>query len=415
MTPETPTRDDHAAATSTGPSTPADLLVARIQAEHERTGRVDRDRVLAIAERRQTNPMVLREVLSLLESRGILRAKRSEEVEGWTPPNDGDEESHFAVDLLGTYLREIGERPLLMAHDERTLGRRIRAGRSFVIAMLTDEAWMTHESAEQFASHFFLRRFAQELEVDRPARTLLADAADAEDRLYQCNLRLVVSVARQTAWNHPKLDQLDMVQAGNEGLVKAVQKFDHTLGYKFSTYATWWIRQAVTRFVANSGRTIRLPVHVVEKINRIRRAKRELLVELKRDSTLPELSEWCDLDPAEVQFLMDISATTSSLNKPIGVGETTLGEVIADRSPPVEYESEVAELATIVESILHELTEREQEIVRQRFGINDGRPRTLEEIGTHFGLTRERIRQIEAKILEKLRVPHRSARLKEFY
>jgi RNA polymerase primary sigma factor len=214
-------------------------------------------------------------------------------------------------------------------------------------------------------------------------RRLLLDGADAEDQLYKSNLRLVVSIARRTYWTHQKLDPLDIIQAGNLGLVRAVQLFDHRLGYKFSTYATWWIRQAIDRHVADAGRTIRLPVHLLDSIRALRSARRALELELGREPTLQEVSDWTGDTPERVQFLDDVARTTASLDAPLGHDSgATLGDLVPDeRSESAEEIVERRMLGAAILEALDDLSEREREIIRLRYGLDDGRTRTLEDVG----------------------------------
>ena len=270
-------------------------------------------------------------------------------------------------DPVRMYLKEIGKVPLLSPDDEIELAKKIELG---------DE--------------------------------------EAKKKLAESNLRLVVSIAKRYAGRGMQL--LDLIQEGNLGLIKAVEKFDYRKGYKFSTYATWWIRQAITRAIADQARTIRIPVHMVETINRLVRTQRQLVQKLGREATPEELAKELDMPVERVREIMKISQDPVSLETPIGEEEDShLGDFIQDNN--VEVPADAATYTLLHEQlmdVLSTLTEREQKVLRLRFGLDDGRPRTLEEVGRQFNVTRERIRQIEAKALRKLRHPSRSKILKDY-
>ena len=270
-------------------------------------------------------------------------------------------------DPVRMYLKEIGKVSLLTANEEVELAKRMQEG---------DE--------------------------------------DAKKRLAEANLRLVVSIAKRYVGRGMLF--LDLIQEGNLGLIKAVEKFDYTKGFKFSTYATWWIRQAITRAIADQARTIRIPVHMVETINKLIRIKRQLLQELGRDATPEEIALEMEMEPEKVREILKIAQEPVSLETPIGEEEDShLGDFIPDDE--VQAPSDVATFTLLREqlsNVLHTLTDREQKVLRLRFGLDDGRARTLEEVGKEFDVTRERIRQIEAKALRKLRHPSRSKKLKDY-
>ena len=276
-------------------------------------------------------------------------------------------ESVSIEDPVRMYLKEIGKVPLLSAEEEVELAQRMEAG---------DE--------------------------------------EAKKRLAEANLRLVVSIAKRYVGRGMLF--LDLIQEGNLGLIKAVEKFDYKKGYKFSTYATWWIRQAITRAIADQARTIRIPVHMVETINKLIRVSRQLLQELGREPTPEEISKEMDMSVERVREILKISQEPVSLETPIGEEEDShLGDFIRDDNAPIPAEAAAfTMLKEQLEEVLDTLTEREQKVLRLRFGLDDGRARTLEEVGKEFNVTRERIRQIEAKALRKLRHPSRSRKLKDF-
>jgi len=296
-------------------------------------------------------------------------------------------------DTVRLYLREIGQVDLLTTEDERRLAQLIEEGQ--LAAAQIDEG-----VADQTNERMLLRA------VQRGER--------AKSELTQANLRLVVSIAKRYSGRGMQL--LDLIQEGNLGLMRAVDKFDHTKGFKFSTYATWWIRQAITRSIADQARTIRIPVHMVEHMNRLTRVRRQMHQELEREPTVDELAAKLQMEPDKVRDLLRYALDPLSLDSPVGEeDESNLGDFIEDAN--VDGPADAATRAMLheaVEQVLGELSEREQEIVRMRFGLDGAQAKTLEEVGREFGVTRERIRQIEAKTLAKLRHPQRSQKLREF-
>ena len=301
-------------------------------------------------------------------------------------------------DAVRMYLREIGAVDLLTTEDERRLAQLIEEG--LIAAGKIDEAAEAGAPIEGVENRMLMRA------VSRGER--------AKSELTQANLRLVVSIAKR--YSGRGMQMLDLIQEGNLGLMRAVDKFDYTKGFKFSTYATWWIRQAITRSIADQARTIRIPVHMVEHMNRVTRAKRSMHQELEREPTIEEISVRVQLEPDRVRELLRISQDPLSLDSPVGEeDESNLGDFIQDESvdSPADAATKMM-LSDAVGEVLGELSEREQDIVRLRFGLDGGQAKTLEEVGKEFGVTRERIRQIEAKTLAKLRHPQRSQRLREF-
>ena len=273
-------------------------------------------------------------------------------------------------DPVKVYLKEIGRVPLLSPEEETELALKIQAGGP--------------------------------------------DGEKAKQRLSEANLRLVVSIAKRYVGRGMQF--LDLIQEGNLGLIKAVEKFDHTKGFKFSTYATWWIRQAITRAIADQARTIRIPVHMVETINKVKKVSSQLLHEYGHDPSAEEIAERLDMPVDKVREIMRVAQEPVSLETPIGEEEDShLGDFIPDDDAPVPAEAASQTLLKEqLADVLKTLTPREEKVLRLRFGLEDGRPRTLEEVGKEFNVTRERIRQIEAKALRKLRHPSRSKKLRDF-
>ena len=309
-------------------------------------------------------------------------------------------------DPVRMYLKEIGKVPLLSADEEIELAQKMEAGSVAVekIPLLKERLAETGDEQEKEEIQAEIK--ALQLDVDR--------GSDAKKRLAEANLRLVVSIAKRYVGRGMLF--LDLIQEGNLGLIKAVEKFDYRKGYKFSTYATWWIRQAITRAIADQARTIRIPVHMVETINKLIRVSRQLLQELGREPTPEEIAEEMKMPVERVREILKISQEPVSLETPIGEEEVShLGDFIKDDNVPVPADAATFTLLKEqLEEVLGTLTEREQKVLTLRFGLEDGRARTLEEVGKEFNVTRERIRQIEAKALRKLRHPSRSRKLKDY-
>ncbi len=311
-------------------------------------------------------------------------------------------DSSSAVMLTGDpvrmYLKEIGKVPLLTAAEEIDLAMKIEAGVAATAEL---------ERAEDEGIEFNRRDKRRLTRVE-------AVGLDAKQQLIEANLRLVVSIAKRYVGRGMLF--LDLIQEGNLGLIRAVEKFDYTKGFKFSTYATWWIRQAITRAIADQARTIRIPVHMVETINKLVRIQRQLLQDLNRDPTPEEIGEKMGLSAERVREIQKISQEPVSLETPIGEEEDSqLGDFIEDDSAVVPPDAaSFSMLQEQLSKVLDGLAERERKVISLRFGLEDGHPHTLEEVGREFGVTRERIRQIESKTLAKLRHPSRSSKLKDY-
>jgi len=374
----------------------------------------------------ELTPDVLLEVHNILASHGITIDDGVEELPDETPPAgaerqrsvevedtegllarrlkrrkgrmsaDGGSDVGNTADTVRMYLKEIGRVDLLSTDDERRLAQAI-------------DEWHRAEAVDAEQDGMVI----DAAEKKRLRRTIDA-GEEAKSELIQANLRLVVSIAKR--YSGRGMQFLDLIQEGNMGLMRAVDKFDHTKGFKFSTYATWWIRQAITRSIADQARTIRIPVHMVESMNRVLRTQRQMQQELEREPTLDELADKCALSTDRIREILRISQDPLSLDSPVGEAEdSSFADFIPDLSAEVPADMATRSMLTkAVEEALGELSEREREIVRMRFGLDDGQPRTLEDVGKEFRVTRERVRQIEAKTLAKLRHPMRSQRLKEF-
>ena len=308
-------------------------------------------------------------------------------------------------DPVRMYLKEIGKVPLLSADEEIELAQSMEDG-TVASEKITSLKGRLDDASEEEAAEIKDEIKALQREVDK--------GADAKKRLAEANLRLVVSIAKRYVGRGMLF--LDLIQEGNLGLIKAVEKFDYKKGYKFSTYATWWIRQAITRAIADQARTIRIPVHMVETINKLIRVSRQLLQELGREPSPEEIAKEMNMPVERVREILKISQEPVSLETPIGEEEDShLGDFIKDDNVPVPADAAAFTLLKEqLEEVLGTLTEREQKVLTLRFGLEDGRARTLEEVGKEFNVTRERIRQIEAKALRKLRHPSRSRKLKDY-
>ncbi len=324
-------------------------------------------------------PDQLEKVLDNLDAQGVevisedsMPASAAQEEESVDTSDLSVPESVSADDPVRMYLKEIGKYPLLTTEEEITLAKQLADG--------TPE-----------------------------------EQAAAKQKLSEANLRLVVSIAKRYVGRGMQF--LDLIQEGNLGLIKAVEKFDYKKGFKFSTYATWWIRQAITRAIADQARTIRIPVHMVETINKLIRVNRQLAQELGRDPTPAEVAKEMGISEAKVREIIKIAQEPVSLETPIGEEEDShLGDFIEDENAPAPAEAaSMSMMKEQLQEVLHTLTPREEKVIRLRFGLDDGQQRTLEEVGKEFNVTRERIRQIEAKALRKIRHPTRAKKLRDYY
>ncbi|MHB2023852.1 MAG: RNA polymerase sigma factor RpoD [Mycobacteriales bacterium] len=355
-------------------------------------GYVNTEEILAAAEAATLSADGVDSVVALLVAEGV--EVLEPDLEDEAPRAEEQSTAGPGADPVRTYLKEIGRVPLLSAEEEVELAKRIEAG---VLA------------SERLS-------LSSQLPVDL-ARDLAAVEREgqlAKKRLIEANLRLVVSIARRYVGRGMHL--LDLIQEGNIGLIRAVEKFDYTKGYKFSTYATWWIRQAITRAIADQARTIRIPVHAVEQLNKLIRLRRELGQSLGREPTDEELSSEADLPLDRLREMLRLAQEPVSLDTPVGDEEDSrLGDFIEDSDAPMPLDAaSFILLQEQLDAILHSLAEREQRVIQMRFGLTDGHQRTLEEVGRELGVTRERIRQIEAKTLAKLRDPARAEALRGY-
>lgn len=357
-------------------------------------------------------------VIDYLEQNGIdvLKISNDDDVDDDIILDDEDEVEVEKIDLsvpegvsvedpVRMYLKEIGKVPLLSADEEIELAQNMEDGAVATEKINVLKGRLDGASEEEKAE---IKEEIKKLQRD------VDKGADAKKRLAEANLRLVVSIAKRYVGRGMLF--LDLIQEGNLGLIKAVEKFDYKKGYKFSTYATWWIRQAITRAIADQARTIRIPVHMVETINKLIRVSRQLLQELGREPSPEEIAKEMSMPVERVREILKISQEPVSLETPIGEEEDShLGDFIKDDNVPVPADAAAFTLLKEqLEEVLGTLTEREQKVLTLRFGLEDGRARTLEEVGKEFNVTRERIRQIEAKALRKLRHPSRSRKLKDY-
>jgi len=314
------------------------------------------------------------------------------------PSTFDDDRGGGPTDFVRMYMREIGKVALLRADEEVSLAERIQA------RLVAQAALQALEESGESASAASRAKLA----------AIVRDGEAATQALIQANLRLVVSIAKR--YRSRPMQFLDLIQEGNLGLMRAVEKFDHTKGFKFSTYATWWIRQAITRAIADQARVIRIPVHMMETINKVGRVQRQMVQELGRDPLLEELAVRLEMSEDRVRECLRIGEDVVSLEQPVGdENDFSLSDVIEDKEAIVPADAAARTMLNeAVKEVLAQLSDREQEVIRLRFGLDDGQMRTLEEVGKEFGVTRERIRQIEAKTLAKLRHPIRGQRLRDY-
>jgi RNA polymerase primary sigma factor len=375
---------------------------ATLVASRSDDGAVDPNTVAHVFRNVELNAQMIRQIESVLKEHNITIAKVEPDISGpierkppVRKPMGARTLNSDSGDTVRLYLQEIGQVDLLTAEGERQLGRAIR---------------LMQEAKDELASGDISAVRRREL------RRVIEDGNDAFEHLITANLRLVVSIARK--YDGRELQLLDLIQEGNIGLMRAAEKYDWEKGFKFSTYATWWIRQAMMRAMADQGRTIRVPSHVVEMLNRLTKADRDLTVELEREPTLTELAERTLIPTDKIEELRQISSVTLSLDEPVGSDDdsATWGDKFGgdnDGDSPVEVVQKRQLIAAIARELEH-LPERDRRILDKRFGISSGEPQTLDDVARQEGVTRERIRQIEQKTLARLRHPNNSQRLRSF-
>jgi RNA polymerase primary sigma factor len=388
------TSSNGATATAEPAPTTVEELKKRLLERGKKRGSITLDEINVevgrLAETREelNEAEIFEDLMTELNGAGVEVMEEAEEEKAEEAEEAAEETLSAGLSLddpVRMYLKEIGRVPLLSMEDEKNLAMRIEAG---------EKELAKNGSANQ---------------------VIVGQGEEAKRQLTEANLRLVVSIAKKYVGRGMLF--LDLIQEGNLGLIRAVEKFDYRKGYKFSTYATWWIRQAITRALADQARTIRIPVHMVETINRLIKISRQLLQELGRDPSVEEIAAEMGLTPEKVREVIKISQEPISLETPIGEEEDShLGDFIEDQEAvaPAEAAS-VMLLKEKMQDVLQNLTERERKVLVLRFGLEDGHQRTLEEVGQEFGVTRERIRQIEAKALRKLRHPSRGKALKDYW
>lgn len=381
-----------------------ELLILELMEKAEKQGFLTTDEVSEVFAEAEEGSEHYEELLALLQGAGVeVYEDKEEAADDALMFEDLEEEEDDSFDLssvssddtVGLYLKEMARVPLLSTDEEVALARRLEAGIAAQEAML---------------------KLGRTGEPEQLARLMDAveDGRQARDHLIRANTRLVVSIAKR--YMGRGVHFLDLIQEGNLGLMKAVEKFDYNRGFRFSTYATWWIRQTITRAIADQGRTIRVPVHMSDRIRHLYKTVRQLEQEFGRKPTPEEIAVEMKLEPRKVQWMLKVSWRPLSLERPVGEDEDSeLGSFIEDDSTPTPTQSAYQNLLREkVEEVLSTLTPREARILRLRFGLQNGRQYTLEEVGQKFGLTRERIRQIEGKALRRLRHPRRSRHLRDF-